>query len=1346
MKKALLIISAAIVLLLTAFPAANESAPPATESQWTIMIYMGGGYDNNIADALPYDLAEIERAGYHKGFNIVVLKDGVDYGDSQCLVLIKDGLFQGVPLNSIDPSWGTELEMSDPHVLMEFVDWSLTQYPAKHSMLVLWGHGRGWMGMPDDEGNGVMSIENLSLAMKEVDERHGKLDVVGFDQCNMAMFEVFYQISPYADYAVASEKEEDIAGWPYDRLLLHIYSMDNPDGRNVSMQVVRDYVSWAAKNSRYSATMSALNLTRLNSLSVPLSGYARTLRHMLPYYKENITVARSMAESYGALPYPYDLVDLTEKIDENIDFPPLEYAGEVLIKGVENSVILEMHHTNKSDMSVEEAHGIGIWFPGYGSRADYDKLRAYNTGWSLFLEDYFSAVQPEERGPIYLNVKEEDANSDGANESFTVSAHGNGTLGIEIYENGRLMKSTQGHCSAELGFQWGAGYFTVVSYLLNGTSIENFRTSTGIIEKNFILSGELNDFMGQPSEALVELRTSSGNFSTEARGHYMLKLKAPEDFMPGETATLSVCSGGTCQQREIVMNGSSLSENFHVSGSPGWSAYLAGFSVFVAGVIGYVLLFDNTRAQRRAKSFKRTRKLKRIKKVIWVKEMTDRQEELKELKDALEMARNGQGRTIFLTGEEGVGKRTLMEKFRQETGVKSVFYECRGSDNVEPYEPVKKIVAMLKDMGMIKGDTSALFSKGSREEIFESAFQMVKGISSDDAFLVAVFDAQWLDAESIELIKYVARGLSETKALFIISAPQEELEDRNGAPHPLNMMLMELMMEGRVRMVKLERFNPEKTGEMLKNILGKDIPPESVEKIYEMTKGLPLMIQEVAITIKKSGSDLEDPDNLEIEVPSTVKELVARRQSKMDDEEREVAGWGAVLGNSFRYEELRELSSVEDLDKVLYSLIEDRIIVEEGGIYSFDHPEIRNGILESLGDRRKEMHLKAGNMLERLGTTDYDLAYQFCEAGDGERCVRYSLMAAEDAETTYAYKSAIEYYEKALKFLNEGKAPEVYLSMATDYNNLMKYEKAIECAEKVIYSEAPEEYKYRAYSIIGRIQLENQNWEEAREMYETLMKSPDTSMKVDAYRGMGKIYWRLGKHELALENLEKAISLAEKMDDMLLAGSMKVDLANIYNDKGNHQEAEKLYLEAIDIMKKQGAFLELGRIYNNLGEVYRYADKIDKAVDAYQKCIEYSRKSNSINIYGYGVENLGITYASLGKVKEAKKYLEEARKIFNKTGNKYMISGIYMAYGMIYKKEGRWDEADESFTISEEMLKEIDIKYDLAISYLEHARMLKEKGDGERALEMYDKAREIFESIGSEDHLRKIGEETEALR
>ena len=1342
MKRAA-ILALILLMLIPAFPA--QSAPSGTDAEWTVMVYMAGGFNADIDSAIAPDLQEMERAGYHSGFNVLVLKDGDSFGDSQLMRLESSG-FHSFNLSDANSTWTDEVDMSSPSTLRDFVSWGLSNYPARHRMLIFWGHGMGWKGMPADENDGIMTLPGASKALSNITSRYGKLDIIGFDQCNMAMFEVFYQMAPYASYSVASEKEEDISGWPYDLVLSHLYSMPEDDPPDVCRMIVHQDISWARNNSEYSSTMSALNLSALNESAVRLKRYVSVLDTLLPYYKLEMTEAREGTESYDKTPYPYDLYDLSVEMDKKMDFPPLRHSGQELRASINGSVIFESHYTR--EMNVSRAHGISIWFPTYGADEDYRALRANMTGWSGFLDRYLASI-PGSKPPLSASIEEQDEDGDGANESFLVRVSGNGTVHITIYGDNGAIRFGKGKNESNIEFEPEMpGVYTVLSYSESSGSISNFTILKGTIERITTISGRVVDSLGNPVECRMLFVLPHGNISLNIRGRYTLRLKSPETIMPGDRIIVFAEYGGMKEEREVWLNSSYMRTDFSFStGNNMAGAYAAAVLILVSAVIGAFVLYDGDRKRKRMESLKssvRIGKKKRIKKVIWMKSLVDREKELMELNTALNSARDGKGSTIFLTGEEGIGKRALAEKFRRDAGARALFYEGESKGEKRPYEAVIKLINMLRDMDMASIGENDIFSKETKEQAFEAVYQTFRDASRESPLIISIFNAQWLDDASIDFLGYIARGIEDTKIILIISAPQEELEDMNGEPHPLNAMLMSLIMEGKVRMIKLERFGLEETRAMLFNILGKEIPDEALNRIYEITQGLPVMISEIGMTLRKGGANLADVDSLDVSMPRTVKELVNRRLSKLEGKERDVAEWAAVLGVRFSADALRAMTGKEDVERLLYGLIEDRILAKEGELYKFDHPQLQKSLCDSMGERSRAMHLKAAEYLEGKGGSVYQLAYHFCMAGNDEKCREYSMKAAENAEHSYAPREAIKHYTMAETSADDCDRARISLRLARNYRKIMEYEKAIESAHRAIELGCEKETSAGGHLILGNIYLDSSEWENARENYEKAAEYDITNISLDAHRGLGKIFWRTGKHEEAAENIRKSIELAEKIGDRRLAGSAMIDLANIYSDWGKYDEGEEIYLKAIKILEEEGDLSEISRAYNNLGEIYKYRGNLEKAIDTYMKCIEYAKRTSDIVHMGYGIENIGTVYASMGRLSEAKEYLSEAYRIFSKTNDKYMISGIYMAYGIIYRKQKNWEKSEENFLKSIELLKKINIRYDLGISYYEYAEMLKEKGD-ERAKDAFEMAMDIFTQIGSSEYIQMIEKEMEEM-
>ncbi len=1028
---------------------------------------------------------------------------------------------------------------------------------------------------------------------------------------------------------------------------------------------------------------------------------------------------------------------MTYKIERYLHFPYLSIYGTELRDGLNRTVIAEFH-ANLSEVS--DSHGISIWFPTYGVSEEYREIEAMKeSGWALFLQDYYISA-PTGRPDLNVSLVENDMDGDGANESFTVHALGSGEMGIEVLSGRDIVKRANGYGDMDMVFSGNSGYYSVLVCSYDNGNISNFKVIEGIVETFSFISGTVTDSSGRPIDATLVFHFPSGNITIRAKGgRYVLAVKEPTTAPYGSEVPVDVEYQGIVMRKNITLSSRYINEDFKINyGNPAIFYLIAAFLI-ITSFFGAVFLYDRDEKRKRMERLKSKptiRKVKKIKRVIKVKTFIDREKELTELNTALRRAEDGVGSVIFLTGEDGVGKKTLMNRFRKEANISFISYDATGSEK-RPYEAIIKVLEALNSLGLVSIDIKYLYSLPSKEQAFSEAFNAFAEASSKSPLIIYLSSSQWLDKPSIEFLEYLARGIDETRIVLVISAPQEELEDVGGKPHPLNELLISLMMEGKVRMIKLERFDMDKTRAMLSAILDSEIPDDILEKIYEETQGLPILVEEIANSIRRSGRKIYEMGPEDVEVAKSVREMMGKRLEKLDEEERRLVEWAAILGLKFSSDIIEALSGMgERMHVVLHRLIEDKILVEKEDILKFDHPQLRKIVCEWIGERAKEMHEKAAELVESMHPDDvFSLAYHFCYADKRDKCLKYALKAAKRAEESYSPKDAVDYYKMAEKSADEASLPEIYLSLARNFKKLMEIEKAEEYAKKA--AEYGGNTGNAAHLLLGHLYLESSRWEEALREYEKAVNSSDAEQVIDAYRGMGKVYWRLGQHEKAAEYIEKAIDLAENSKNVDMLGISTIDLANVYSDWGKYEKAKELYKYAIKYLESVSNISEISRAYNNLGEVYRYMGDLDNAIEAYKKCVEYAESTKDINLIGYGLENLGTVHVYKGRFEEAMDYLSKAYRIFSKTGDKYMISGIYMAYGIMYGMQRKWEKAEENFKKSVELLEEIGIKYDLGITLYEYGKMLKEKGD-ERSEEVLRRALKIFKEIKADRHIKNV--------
>lgn len=397
----------------------------AFKAEWTFMVYMAA--DNNLEPDGIRDFNEMEMIGSNPYLNIVVQFDRApgyndsngDWKDTKRFLVIKDDDTEII--NSPIVENISEANMADPQVLLNFVNWSITNYPAEHYFLDLWGHGKGWLGVSwdQDSGNQWLPMDGIKSVLPKFKDR---IDVVGFDNCNMAMIEVYTQFLGYVDYIVGSEKEEDAWGWPYDAIFADLSADPQTSPVNLSTMIVTHYVKWAKNESAYSATVSAADMSYLYEVINGTDTLARELNRTFALYADEISDAIKYTEQYAKPPIPHDLYHFLELVVQKVPNRPIQILANSLMNDIENMVVAEEHFTRQNDMSVDNAHGIAIWMGDPIS--DLSKYRdldfATLTSWDEFL---VTSKNPPQRPQVsfHVNYSLSDSDMEGHDDTITLS-------------------------------------------------------------------------------------------------------------------------------------------------------------------------------------------------------------------------------------------------------------------------------------------------------------------------------------------------------------------------------------------------------------------------------------------------------------------------------------------------------------------------------------------------------------------------------------------------------------------------------------------------------------------------------------------------------------------------------------------------------------------------------------------------------------------------------------------------------------------------------------------------------------------------------------------------------------
>lgn len=133
----------------------------------------------------------------------------------------------------------------------------------------------------------------------------------------------------------------------------------------------------------------------------------------------------------------------------------------------------------------------------------------------------------------------------------------------------------------------------------------------------------------------------------------------------------------------------------------------------------------------------------------------------------------------------------------------------------------------------------------------------------------------------------------------------------------------------------------------------------------------------------------------------------------------------------------RHLSQLENAELVLR-------LEEEELAFIFKHALLQNTAYESLlkNDRRR-LHLQVGDILERVYPEQLQdlaalLARHFILAGDHERAIKYSRLAAQREIARFAYDEAVHHLESALALIEPGQASDTHLALLEETGDALR--------------------------------------------------------------------------------------------------------------------------------------------------------------------------------------------------------------------------------------------------------------------------------------------------------------------
>jgi DNA-binding winged helix-turn-helix (wHTH) protein/tetratricopeptide (TPR) repeat protein len=455
-------------------------------------------------------------------------------------------------------------------------------------------------------------------------------------------------------------------------------------------------------------------------------------------------------------------------------------------------------------------------------------------------------------------------------------------------------------------------------------------------------------------------------------------------------------------------------------------------------------------------------------------QLVGRASALDALHDSLRRALRHERQLVFVTGEPGIGKTTLVDEFQRQAAPavrgRIARGQCvEGYGSHEPYYPVLEALGQLcrgaagdaivqllaaraptllvQFPALVTREHRELLQReilgATRERMLREIAEALEALTATEPLLLVFEDLQWVDPSTVDLLSALARRRGPAELLVLAT---ERSVDALPA-HPLKALKQDLLLHQLCREIALQPLSEADIAEYLAaESPGVAVPDGLGAAIYRHSEGNPLFMAAVLehltdrgfLARENGGWCLTRPlADLPLGVPEGLRQLIEAQVDRLPAEEQRVLEGASVTGATFSAHVIAAAAdlALETAEDICNDLARRSHLVRATGFqqfhdgtvssrYEFVHALYREVLYGRLGPaRRARLHLRIGERLESLSSESSsdvasELANYFEQGADWPRAVKYLRLAADASKRCFAQGEAIAFLRHALDLVH----------------------------------------------------------------------------------------------------------------------------------------------------------------------------------------------------------------------------------------------------------------------------------------------------------------------------------------
>jgi tetratricopeptide (TPR) repeat protein len=241
---------------------------------------------------------------------------------------------------------------------------------------------------------------------------------------------------------------------------------------------------------------------------------------------------------------------------------------------------------------------------------------------------------------------------------------------------------------------------------------------------------------------------------------------------------------------------------------------------------------------------------------------------------------------------------------------------------------------------------------------------------------------------------------------------------------------------------------------------------------------------------------------------------------------------------------------------------------------------------------------------------------------------------------------------------------------------------------------------------------------------------PSDALRAQVLTWRSRCYRRQRDYEAAREDVERALELADSMNDARALGEAYFQ-ASLVAERDGHWVLARTYAERAKAQYEELADrMNVGRLLNNLGSFDFLLGNPEKAIARLEEAFTVALEHGDDNDVATAVSSLAQVYLKTGDPVRAEEHARHAlRRLDGRQDRLDEIGNARLVLGRALLEQGRLDESEEVLAEAEDAFSQLSSGSHRAAAWVAQGDLAQRRGDDRQAAALYRQAAEALQDF-----------------